>query len=256
MAEPLFGNAIDYARIEGMVSQLVGAIASKPPSLVDDPVALRVEYQVAVDIIKLLTDIRFRCIVFVTAVITAAVTFANVATPGDPGARAAVGVLGFIATLGITIYELRNSQLYEAAMHRAKTLETRLQMKGSSPDGGNAGLFGERPPYVSRDIWAGFTAKQKREPPRNGPFMPFWFVSVTHDHGLALIYGAALGTWVYLFALGLLALPVPAYLWPDLPLGYLRLISALVGMAAGVWSIYQFLKHNDTRLKQPRPGMS
>jgi hypothetical protein len=81
----------------------LGQSTSKPPSPPDDPVALRAEYQVAVDIIRLLTDIRFRCIVFVTAVITAAVTLANVGTPGDPGARAAVGVLGFIATLGITI---------------------------------------------------------------------------------------------------------------------------------------------------------
>jgi len=34
----------------------------------------------------------------------------------------------------------------------------------------------------------------------------------------------------------------------------LRLTSALLGLAAGVWSILQFMKHDDTRLKQPRPG--
>src|SRR5262245_45561319 len=143
MTDPLAENATRYARIEQMVTELFVAMAPKSVSSEDDSIALRAEYQVAVDMIKLLTDIRFRCIVFVTAVITAAVTLANVGSPGDPGARAAVGVLGFIATLGITIYELRNSQLYEAAMHRAKTLETRLQMKGSSPEDGIAGLFGE-----------------------------------------------------------------------------------------------------------------
>lgn len=176
MTESDSGRAIDYGRIEEMVEKLVNAIRPPLEPGEDDPVALRAEYQVAVELIKLLSDIRFRCLVFVTAI--TAIANALLPVQGDAGMKPALGVLGLLATLGITIYELRNSQLYETTVHRAKNLEARLQMKGSSVGVGTAGLFGERPSYV-----------YKHSGSHLEPLMPFWFVPVKHDHGLAFITG-------------------------------------------------------------------
>ena len=137
MGKPNSSLTINYGRIDEMVDKLVDAI--NPPANEDvDPVALRAEYQVAVELIKLLSDIRFRCLVFVTAITATANALLSI--QADPGTRAPLGVLGLLATLGIVIYELRNSQLYEATMHRAKTLEARLQMKRSTEEEGIAGL--------------------------------------------------------------------------------------------------------------------
>jgi hypothetical protein len=241
MGDPLLGPAVDYDKIATMVERLVQAIAPKSPlPPAEDPIALRAEYQVAVDVIKLLSDIRFRCLVFVTSI--AALASALLPSTTDSGMRPALGVLGLLATLGITIYDLRNSQLYDAAMHRAKTLENRLGMEGSSSKVGNGGLFSERPPYVRAVLEQG----KKRK-------LRFWFLTVKHDYGLALIYGAALGAWVYLASYGLLALPAPADLWKPVSIGYLRLFSAVLAIAAGTWSIIRLVIHDKKRLKKPLP---
>ena len=110
------------------VESLLAQRLTRPESV--DVATLRAEYQVAVDFIKVLTDIRFRCLAFVTA--TAAVANALLPGTGRPGLRIALGSLGFFTTVGIVVYELRNSQLYEAAIHRAKVLEKRLRGDASS----------------------------------------------------------------------------------------------------------------------------
>lgn len=237
MSLPFPGAPVDYAKIEAMVDRLAKAIEPKlPPAPTEDPIALRFEYQVAVDVIKLLSDIRFRCLVFVTSI--AAVASALLPNTAVAGMRPALGILGLLATLGIAIYELRNSQLYETAIHRAKVLERRLGMQGSASEIRTAGLFDERPSYVRK----------------NGGRLSFWLITVKHDYGLALIYGAALGAWAYLAIYGLLALPVPpAAPWPPQSEAWIRLVSAGIGLAIGAASTTMFAYHDKTRLKQPRP---
>jgi hypothetical protein len=243
--------AIDYAKLQGMVERLSTAIACKPsvPRIGDDPVTLRSDYQVAVDVFKVLTDIRFRCLVFVTAVVTLAAAMLPATT--NPEVRIGLAVLGFFATLGIAIYELRNSQLYEAAIHRAKVLETRLELKGSSSAFKEAGLLGERPTYIDKkhkETWNRLCPNQRRALLKTGEIalMKFWFVPVKHDHGLALIYGAVLGGWVYLVASGVLFLPAPAG-WPTLEAPYIRLLSGLIGFGVGVCSFRMWIYHDKNR---------
>lgn len=154
------------------VESLLAQRLTRPESV--DVATLRAEYQVAVDFIKVLTDIRFRCLAFVTA--TAAVANALLPGAGRPGLRIALGSLGFFTTVGIVVYELRNSQLYEAAIHRAKVLEKRLRGDASSADS-DKGLFNERPLYVKR---ADDDDNDKKT------LMRFWLVPVKHDHGSLL----------------------------------------------------------------------
>jgi hypothetical protein len=253
------GPAFDYLKIEAMVGQLAGAIAQSkvsPADSGDKQATLRVDYQITVDVVKLLSDIRFRCLVFVTAII--AVANALLPGTGDSGTRLALGVVGFLATLGITIYELRNSQLYEAALHRAKILETLLGMVNATKEreeGQRAGLFNERPLYVDNTFWKGLSEKErkKRREAKEIRFMSFWLVRVKHDHGLALIYGAALGGWVYLIADGLLSLPPPAGYWPPFPAGWTQIISALSALLAFVLASKCFVDHDQKRFRPSAP---
>lgn len=89
-----------------------------------------------------------------------------------------VSLIGFFANLGITLYDQRNSELYNALIHRAKYLEKKF--KASSTPGGlkandYGGQFSERPP-------------RRRE---------LLFFQAGHDIGLALIYGPLLGAWLF-----------------------------------------------------------
>jgi len=88
-----------------------------------------------------------------------------------------VALLGFLATLGITLYDQRNSELYNALIHRAKHLEKQFGVP-SSPGGlkrlPQGGQFRERPEKNRRIVF-----------------------KAGHDLGLALIYGPLLGAWLF-----------------------------------------------------------
>ena len=257
--KPGGATALDYDEIRSIVKQLADAIvqskAAPDPDAADSDdrrTKLRFDYQITVDVIKLLSDIRFRCLVFVTAVI--AVANALLPGAGDPGARIALGFVGFLTTLGIAVYELRNSQLYDAAIHRAKAIETELDMERTSEESPKGGLFNERPLYVETTYWKNLEPEQRKTliSEHKVQVMSFWFVEVKHDRGLAFIYGAVLGGWVYLVADGLLSLPPPGGYWPPAPNGWARIISALIGIAAFVLSVTWFLYHDKWRFK-PSP---
>jgi hypothetical protein len=100
---------------------------------------LRLDYEQTSQQLRTLTDIRFKLIAFVPAFAGAAVGFL-----GRPRAAVellAIGVLGLVATLGIYLYELRNSQLYAAAAGHARDLERRLELStGSGLDTHDRGL--------------------------------------------------------------------------------------------------------------------
>ena len=90
---------------------------------------LRLDYERTTRLLTSLTDIRFRLLAFVTAFAGASIGFFGRNRPAAE--LLAVGLLGLIATLGIYLYELRNSQLYAAASERARALEGQLGL----PDG-------------------------------------------------------------------------------------------------------------------------
>lgn len=251
------------SKIEALVNTLdsVGkALQSKisPPDSADREKLERLEkeererernmadYQTTVDVVKLLSDIRFRCLVFVTAIIG----IANALIPGtgNPGTRIALGFVGLVTTLGITVYDLRNSQLYDATIHRAKELERALGLLKATNNWDEGGLFAERPPYVPDKEWESlnFDTRKKKIKEKDFPSMRFCRIIVKHDRGLALIYGAALGGWVYLIAGGLLALPAPKGLWTPV-------IAAIIGgIAFGVFWV-KLVRHDNDRYRPKRP---
>lgn len=137
---------------------------------------LRLDYQQTNEYIKLLTDIRFRLLVF-TPVITG-ITFAfSEFMLNRNGTIFIVGILGFVATLGIIIYDQRNSQLYNRAIQRATRLEQLLEFPPIMKDNAHGGLFYERP------------ARKKEL---------LGLILIWHDRGLALVYGASICGWSFL----------------------------------------------------------
>jgi hypothetical protein len=167
---------------------------------------LRLDYGETTQVVRLLTDIRFKLLALVPSL--AGTGVAVLSMQSSPAARFTVGLVGLAATLGIFVYELRNTQLYDAAVHRAKFLEQRLAFP-SAAGGVSGGVYSERPRRTVRLLGV----------------MLVW-----HDRGLALVYGAAVAGWAYLVGWGGLAL---------VQAGHTRAWGAAIGVAAGLAAIVQ-----------------
>ena len=173
----------------------------------DDRELERLDYEQTAQLVRALTEVRFKLLAFVPTIAGAAVAFTS--EPDNPGALLALGSLGLVATLGIFVYELRNSQLYDAAVHRAEVLERRLGIRSIADETRIGGVFGERPDRSLR---------------------LFGRAAVWHDRGLALVYAAALAGWTYLVGWGVVALT-------GLPGA--RSVGGLLGVAAAVLVLFE-----------------
>jgi hypothetical protein len=141
-----------------------------------DDERLQLDYDTTVRVILALADVRFKLLALVPTIAGAAI--AVISRRGATGAELmALGAVGLVATVGILVYELRNTQLYDAAVARAAGLEGSLQLQAG-------GLFGGRPKEGVRLL---------------GVF------ELSHDRALGLVYAAALGGWSYLVGWGFAA---------------------------------------------------
>jgi hypothetical protein len=126
--------------------------------------------------IRLLADIRFRLLALVPtlggigiALLSRNAVSAEGVSPEVHAVVFTIGVVGFVATLGIAMYDQRNSQLYNDLVDRAKKLEIEL---------------------YPEDL----PARQFADRPRPDRFL-LGLIPMKHDIGLALIYGTVLGAW-------------------------------------------------------------
>src|ERR1051325_5148130 len=105
---------------------------------------LRLDYQTTVQQFTMLADIRFKLLAFVPTITGAALGILK--DNPNLAATATIGVFGFLITLGIVFYEIRNTQFYDAAVHRAKELEAKhLKFPICTAGSAAGGLFSERP---------------------------------------------------------------------------------------------------------------
>ena len=143
---------------------------------------LRLDYQTTVQQFTTLADIRFKLLAFVPTVTGAA--FGILKDSPNKAATAAIGLFGFLVTIGIIFYEIRNTQFYDCAVHRAKALEGRLKFPVCTAGFEEGGLFSERAPKKLR---------------------LFGLVQIWHDRGLAIVYGSTLAAWSLLICHAVLA---------------------------------------------------
>ena len=164
---------------------------------------LKFEYKEVHAYWRILTDIRFKLLAFVPTLAGLGV----VLIPNEPLGAFAVGLLGFIATLGITFYDQRNTELYNASIHRAAVLEREItKFKATRMikcyDGANVGgIFCLRP-------------KRGRK---------FLGILMYHDRGLSMVYASALGAWLFIIINSILKL----IFWP---LTFSLLLAALLAI--------------------------
>jgi hypothetical protein len=166
------------------------------------PELVRLDYQQTTDLLRTLSDVRFKLLALVPTLSGTAI--AILGHPRSAAELLGVGLLGLTATLGILLYELRNTQLYEYATRRAQHDEAALGLPSLRRDGGAGGVFSERPARTLR---------------------LFGLAPVDRDRGLVLVYSAALAGWTYLVAWGALR---------ALEVSSARKIGALIGVAIGL----------------------
>lgn len=154
----------------------------------EDHAHLELEYAQINDNFRFLADVRFKLLAFLPTLGGIAVFVLSgvglqageSSTPATPERLVVVlliSLLGFLATLGVTLYDQRNSELYNALIHRAKHLERQFGVPGA-PGGlkqvSSGGQFNERPKRARHLVFP-----------------------AGHDLALALIYGPLLGAWFF-----------------------------------------------------------
>jgi hypothetical protein len=111
---------------------------------------LKDDYARTLDVYKVLVDIRFRLLALVPVVTAIAVGL--VGKTDLDGADVAVAALGLVATVGIIVYEIRNSQMHDSVLHRLKFIEALLAFPPSTRESAG-GFANERP---GRLLFLGF----------------------------------------------------------------------------------------------------
>ena len=180
---------------------------------------LRLDYNETTDLMRGLTDVRFKLVAFVPTISGAAI--AVLGHGRSTAELLAVGLLGLVATVGIVIFDLRNTQLLDYAVLRAKSLEEKLGFVSIFEPGRPGGLFTERP---GRDLRV------------------FGLAGVGHDRGLALVYSAAIGGWCYIVAWGALR---------ALGVGDARQLGGVVGLIGAVVVLIEFIRIDGRPARQP-----
>jgi hypothetical protein len=142
---------------------------------------LRFDYDQTTQLIRALMDVRFRLLAVVPTIAGAAVGFLG----SHPAAAEllALGLLGLLATVGILLFDLRNTQISDMMLRHAQALERQLSV--SAAPGANAA-----------------NGVLSHAAPPNGRL--FGIVTVEQKRATGLVYGAALGGWSYLVAWGAL----------------------------------------------------
>jgi hypothetical protein len=175
---------------------------------------LRLDYQQTTDLMWQITNVRFNLLALVPTLSGAAV--AVLGRPSSVAELLAVGLLGLFATLGVLLYELRNTQLHDYALHRAQELERKLSLTSiDGVAGTGGGLFAERP---ARTLHL------------------FGVLPVDRDAGLILVYSAALAGWTYLCAWGALH---------SLGVGHSRQLGGVIAVGLGLLLLFELTRIHD-----------
>ena len=146
---------------------------------------LELEYSQVNENFRMLAEIRFKLLAFVPALggvavfVLSKIGDSTKATCFDHAMVLLLGTLGFLVTLGITFYDQRNSELYNALSDRAKYLEEQLKL-----------------PHAEKKSSKDLSGGQFRERPRRGRKL-VGLILMGHDTGLALIYGPVIGAWFF-----------------------------------------------------------
>lgn len=154
------------------------------PAVHGDREVMLKDHTATTELYKILLDIRFKLLTFVPTVTTVAVgVLASNKQQQivEKGTTLFVGGAGLLMSLAIIVYEIRNSQIHDRAVHRIKHLER---------------LLGFTPSY------AGISSRGMYQERGTGNRFIGLFI-VQHDRALSVVYGVAVTLWTWLLLTGL-----------------------------------------------------
>jgi len=137
----------------------------------DEGERLRLDYDQS-ELIRALMDVRFKLLAVVPTIAVAAVGLLG--SHRSAAELLAVGLLGLLPTIGILLYDLRNTQILDSMLRHVQALERLLGLHAARGTNGPDGALSQFAP-------------------RHGRL--FGIVTVGPERALGLVYGAALGGW-------------------------------------------------------------
>ncbi len=129
---------------------------------------LQRDYDAALGMFRQLVDTRFKLLALVPIATGIAVQ--------QPDEHGSIALLGLAVTIGVIVYEIRNSQLHDNTVHRLRWLEDEMKLPSSVAASKSGGLITDS---------------------RSGAPLRVGGVRVVHDRALALVYGVVVGAWMY-----------------------------------------------------------
>ncbi len=156
---------------------------------------LKIDYEQTGKYFYELAATRFKLLAFVPTI--TGLALANIDIAVDPALAIAAGIFGFLVTCGIMMYDLRNTQIYDAMQLRLKTIEAYLGLPLSKKDKDHYYVReekGEEVEYLYKR-----TGTFLDRPRRKGKL---FLIEIFHDKGLWIIYSATLAVWLYLVCSG------------------------------------------------------
>jgi hypothetical protein len=177
---------------------------------------LKLDYEQTSLQFRSLVDIRFK--VLAATPTLAGLAFATVVS-ADKKISTGVGLLGALVTFGLILYELRNTQLYDAAMQRMRSLEGKLQFPRTRTTAADSG------------------GVHRERPGRDYKFLGI--LPIVHDWALGIVYGSSFGAWIFVFTDGLVRLLELPPTW-----GRFHVAPFAISIIGGILIIAGFLWHD------------
>jgi hypothetical protein len=135
----------------------------------------KLDYEQSLETYRQLAEIRFKLLALVPTLSAAAVALLTRTEAIPRWEKVGLAGLGFLATLGIVLYDQRNTQFYNGAIGRVQELEKKLGFEPAGDDR-EGGLFRSRKEHATRHLFG---------------------LPINHDIGLALVYAPVLGAWAF-----------------------------------------------------------
>jgi hypothetical protein len=104
----------------------------------------RLDYETTVKRFDQITEIRFKLLGLVPTVTGVGVVVTDTSKK-TPDTTIAIGILGLLVVIGVIIYEIRNTQLYDALWLRAICLEASMEFKPINENDHYGGSFLSQP---------------------------------------------------------------------------------------------------------------
>jgi hypothetical protein len=137
---------------------------------------IKLDYERTAQYFLHLADVRFRLLALLPIVSGAAL--AIVPAHLEPAEMLALGMLGLVVTIGVLLYDQRNSQIYNSLVGRLNLIEESLRLPAMRDNKQVGGAFLDRPGGDRRRMVLGI-------------------LPANHGLGLDLIYSASVAAWLF-----------------------------------------------------------